>query len=84
MYQAVKLGYLRSNSCENTTLPRIIPYEMNPLTKSEMIAFLDVLKGNEYEVLCTVTMFTGFRIGEITGLTWNRVNFKSGTILIDW
>lgn len=83
MAQAVKLGYLRSNPCENTTLPRIIPYEMHPLTKSEMIAFLDVLKGNEYEVLCTITMFTGFRIGEITGLTWDRVNFKNGTILID-
>lgn len=83
MTQAVKLGYLRSNPCENTTLPRIIPYEMHPLTKSEMVSFIDELEGNQFETLCKVAMFTGLRIGEITGVTWDRVNFKNGTIFID-
>lgn len=56
---------------------------MHPLTEAEMTAFLEAIKGNEYETLCIVDMFTGMRLGEITGLTWDRVDFKAGTILVD-
>jgi len=83
MAQAVRLGYIRSNPCENVALPRMVPHEMHPLTKSEMTAFLNAMEGNEYKSICTVAMFTGMRLGEITGLTWDRVNFREGTILVD-
>lgn len=83
MSQAVILGYIRSNPCAHITLPRVVDAEMHPLNASEMEAFLKAIKSSEYETLFIVTMFTGMRLGEATGLTWDRIDFDAGTILID-
>ena len=44
--------------------------------------FLDAVKGHPLELLYTITLFTGLREGEALGLTWDRVDFMRGTILI--
>ena len=81
--QAVRLGYIRSNPCIYINLPRVIPAEMHPLSQLEMTKFVDAIEGTKYSTLFIFTMFTGLRLGEVTGLTWDRINFKDGTILID-
>ena len=47
-----------------------------------MVAFLNAIKGHEYEAVYLVTLFTGMREGEVLGLTWDCIDFKSGTITI--
>lgn len=45
--------------------------------------FLIKIKGNPYEDVFIVTLFTGLREGEVLGLTWDCVNFDRGTLLIN-
>lgn len=81
--QAVMLGYLKQNPCLGVMLPRVERADIKPLMDDQIDAFLNAIAGSEYEAMFTVDMFTGMRQSEIMGLTWDRVDFKSGTILID-
>ena len=81
--QAAILGYVRQSPCIGVKLPRVIEPDMHPLTEIEMNAFLRAIKGNEYERMFIVDMFTGMRQSEIMGLTWDRIDFVAGTIFVD-
>ena len=52
------------------------------MDEAETKLFLDAVKGHPLELLYTITLFTGLREGEALGLTWDRVDFMRGTILI--
>ena len=82
MQQAVANGYIRFNPTNSCILPRIEKKELQPLDEAETKLFLDAVKGHPLELLYTITLFTGLREGEALGLTWDRVNFMRGTILI--
>ena len=82
LQQAVANGYIRFNPTNACVLPRIEKKELQPLDEAETKLFLDAVKGHPLELLYTVTMFTGMREGEALGLTWDRVDFMRGTILI--
>lgn len=81
--QAVLLGYIRVNPSTVCKLPRIEKAEINPLDSAELTSFLKAINGHRLESLYTVALFTGMRLGEILGLTWDRIDFQQGTILID-
>ena len=81
--QAVLNGYLPFNPTDACKLPRIQRRELKPLDEEQTADFLRAIRGHRFEVLFTVTLFTGLRKGEVLGLTWDRVNFEDGTILID-
>ncbi len=81
--QAVAVGYLKTNPCQGVKLPRIEKPDIKPLMDDEVNQFLDAIEGNEYEMLCTVTMYTGLRQSEVMGLTWDCVDLKNGTIYVD-
>ena len=51
--------------------------------KEKMKIFLDAIKGDPFEIILFVTVFTGLRQGEVLGLTWDCVNFENGTLLIN-
>ena len=82
MQQAVANGYIRFNPTNSCILPRIEKKELQPLDEAETKLFLDAAKGHPLELLFTITLFTGLREGEALGLTWDRVDFMRGTILI--
>ena len=82
LQQAVANGYIRFNPTNACVLPRIEKKELQPLDEAETKLFLDAVKGHPLELLYTVTLFTGMREGEALGLTWDRVDFMRGTILI--
>lgn len=82
MQQAVANGYIRFNPTNSCILPRIEKKELQPLDEAETKLFLDSVKGHPLELLYTITLFTGLREGEALGLTWDRVDFMRGTILI--
>ena len=64
-------------------MPKINKKTLTPLDEVETKIFLNEIHGHRFEVLFTVTIFTGLRLGEVLGLMWNCVNFTSGTMLID-
>ena len=45
--------------------------------------FLKAIKDHPFEKLYTVALFTGHREGEVLGLTWNQIDFRRGSILVN-
>ena len=82
LQQAVDIDYLRKNPANNCKLPRIYKQEIQPLDNDAIIAFLKAIKGHKFETIYKVTLFTGMREGEVLGLTWDCINFKTGTVTI--
>ena len=81
--QAVSNGLLRSNPADACTLPRIEKKELKPLDEEDISSFLTAIKGNPYEDIFIVTLFTGMREGEVLGLTWDCVDFERGLLLVN-
>ena len=81
--QAQKMGYIRLNPLEAVTLPRIEKVQIKPMEDDDLTRFLKEIKGNPYELVFFVTVFTGLRQGEILGLTWDCVNFEKNTLYIN-
>lgn len=81
--QAVKLGLIRFNPSEACDLPRGVRKPLKPLEGEEISMFLDAIKGNRYETIFVVTMFTGLRKGEVLGLTWDCVDMNRGNLIIN-
>ena len=82
LQQAVSNGLIRFNPSDACVLPRAEKPEMRPLDEQEIKAFIEAIKGHEFETLYTVALFTGMRQGEVLGLSWDCVDFSAGTILI--
>lgn len=81
--QAQRNGYIRYNPTEACVLPRAKKAALRPLDENETRAFLSQIRGDPLEVLFTLTLFTGLRVGEVLGLTWSRVDFNRNQLLID-
>ena len=81
--QAVVAGYIRNNPADNCVLPRIEKREMKTVPASKMKDFMEAVRGDPFENLYLVDMFTGMRQGEIIGLTWDNVDFEKNIIKID-
>ena len=81
--QAVKLGYIVRNPCDMVELPRVEKTQITPLTDEQVRAYLDAAETDDtYGDLLRVILFTGLREAEATGLTWDCVDFKKGTLKI--
>ncbi len=79
---AVDVGYIRSNPADRVTLPKVEKKEIHPLTDEQVKDFLQAAAGNEYEIILKVILFTGLREAEATGLTWDCIDFKAGTVKV--
>lgn len=80
--QAVELNYIRTNPSDRCKLPRASQRQIEPLDAKQIKAFLSAIKGNRYERLFTVDLFTGLRMGEALALSWDCIDFKSGTLRV--
>jgi integrase len=80
--QAVKLNYIKTNPTDACTLPRVVKKDMKILQGSQIPAFLKAVENHYHKALFTTLLFTGMRRGEVLGLTWECVDFSSGTILV--
>ena len=83
LQQAVMLQFIPVNPCDAVQLPKAVKPDLCVLNEEKISEFLTAIKGSEYENILKVDLFTGLRQGEIMGLTWDRVDFEAGTILID-
>lgn len=80
---AARLGYIAKNPADNCILPRQTSQEIKPLNDSQVKLFLSAINGTPYETLYRLALFTGLRQSELLGLTWDCVDFRKGTILVD-
>ena len=83
LQKAVSNGYIRFNPANECELPQRVKKDIQPLDEKQITAFLKAIKGNPYEDLFLVTLFTGMREGEVCGLLWDCVDLKKGTILVN-
>lgn len=82
LQQAVDVGYIARNPSDACKLPRVEKPDIKPLNDNQITAFLEAIKGDSLERLFLVDVFTGLRLGEIIGLTWEHVDFNKGIICI--
>ena len=80
--QAVSVGYLKSNPADMCILPKKEKKEMCVLNEAQTKEFLKAIEGDRFERLYLVALFTGMRQGELLGLTWDAVDFETGTIRV--
>lgn len=78
--QAVKNGLIHRNPADAPDKPRIESKEKSPFTGEQIDSFLSAIKGNPFETLFFVTMYTGLRLGEVIGLRWKDLNLRDGII----
>lgn len=81
--KAVKLEYITKNPADGCELPRMEHREVKPLSDEEVAALLEAAKNNPIEPVIKVALFTGMRQSEILGLTWDAIDFGSGTISVN-
>lgn len=83
MEKALELEYIPRNPVTRCVLPKIEKKEIHPLTDEQAAALLQAAAGMRIEYLIALALFTGFRISELLGLTWNTVDFEKGTITVN-
>lgn len=81
--KAMELNYIRQNPVKQCTLLRKEQKEIHPLDDGELAALLAAAQGGELEHFITVVLFTGMRMSELLGLTWDCVDYNSGTITVN-
>ena len=81
--QALLCKFIRSNPCDACKLPRIEKTEMKAIQGKDVSTFIEEIKGDPYQYLYYIDLFTGMRQAEIIGLTWDCVDFKKGVIRIE-
>ncbi|MGI6635110.1 MAG: tyrosine-type recombinase/integrase [Christensenellales bacterium] len=81
--QALKLDYTRTLPTQACTLPRLVQPDIFPLDSDEVVRLIRHMAGMEYERIIKVALFTGMRMGELLGLTWDCVNFSTGKITVE-
>lgn len=56
---------------------------VNPMTKAEQEIFVKAIEGSNFEVLFLTALNTGARIGELSALTWEDIDFSNHEIRIN-
>lgn len=78
--QAVIAGLIATNPCDHVKLPKVKKAPLKPLMDESVQQFMEAIKGDEYERLFLVDLFSGMRQSEILGLSWDDVDWVRGVL----
>lgn len=82
--QAVENEMISKNPCKKVKLPKVYNKQITPLTDKQVKDFLEIISTDEiYGTILRVIVFTGLRLGEAMGLTWDCVDFENGALNIN-
>lgn len=85
--QAQQIRYIKDNPATGCKLPKrddeASVDSIKPLSGEEIATLTEAIKGKPYELIYLFALNTGMRLSEILGLQWQRVNLKTGEIVID-
>ena len=79
---AVRIEYLQKNPSTYTVRPRVIEKPVSSIDTPEQKRLIAVLNMRPIGTILSIALYTGMRIGEILGLTWDCIDFKNGNIRI--
>lgn len=80
--QAVQLNLIPRNPCNATTLPKKRKKEVRILTIQEQRQLQEAVKGERLGIGIILDLYTGLRLGELLGLTWENVDLKRGRLSV--
>lgn len=80
---AVQLEYLKRNPAEKIILPRVEKKAIKPLSDEQVRSMVATAGYDGFGTLFKVVVFTGLRLGEALGLTWDCVDFNKHRLTID-
>lgn len=83
MEKAVQLDYIPRNPATKCILPKDETKDIKPLDDAQAALLLAAAKGTDMEHIITIALFTGLRMSEIAGLTWDSVDMEKGILTID-
>jgi integrase len=79
---ALKWGLIGRNPAQAVTRPKFKRPEMKTLSDSQARAFLSACKGSRNEALFWLAITTGMRQGEILGLKWSDLDWRTKQLKI--
>jgi len=83
LQQAVQSGIISKNPMDSVTTPKFTRREKKKaLTKEQEDKFLEYMKDSRYYPICRMATLTGMRIGEILGLSWSDIDYRTCEIHI--
>lgn len=80
---AMRWGLVTRNAAALSDGPRLVRYEINPLTPAEARQFLDAVRGDRLEALYSVALTMGLRQGEALGLRWQDIDLDRGFLRVE-
>jgi integrase len=82
LQDAVRWSLVSSNVCDKVTPPRQVKFESQALSAEQVKQLLEVAKGSPIEVLLTLALTTGMRVGEMIALRWADIDFQDGSLQV--
>lgn len=79
---AVKWQVIANNPCNSVTTPKVDRKESKYLDEVEAANLISLLENEpmQFQVAVKLLLYTGFRRGELMGLEWSDIDFKSNVI----
>ncbi|MGK0552226.1 tyrosine-type recombinase/integrase [Enterococcus faecalis] len=82
MKDAKKEGFILENPCEFVDLPKMTKKEIKPLTMRQQRRLELVAFQNKKCSPIILALYSGMRIGEISGLKWSDIDFENNFIYV--
>lgn len=82
---AIRWGYLYNNANQNVTPIKVHKKEIQCYSPNEVHKLIEALQNEpiKYQAVIMLALDSGCRRGELTGLTWNDIDFEKSTININ-
>jgi len=80
--QAQVLGLVSRTVARLVRLPRMTRTKVHPFNPAQARTFLEAVRGNRLETLCTLALACGLRQGEILGFQWDDVDLERGSLTV--
>ena len=79
---AVRWHYVEHNVCREVSPPRVPAPDIRPLSVDEAKRLLEAAENDRYHAIIALGLVSGARWGELTALTWNRLDLNNRTMQI--
>ena len=80
---AVKVGLIPRNPCDQVDQPRVERHAMHTMTEDNVTQFLNEARKGEYYTLFFLLLFTGMRRGEALSLRWGDIDLTGAQLSIN-